>query len=146
MIGLRRIRRRDPVRHSPRNPLSGSRPFHMITPPRQAGPLASEESRGTVALTVVWMLTCLSTIVGLVVTVVLHLLMAALPAAGSSVHPLKAMAVVILLTAAATGLLCLGLTPLALRVRRTPPPRSITIAAVVVGLLPWLVIAIQAAW
>jgi hypothetical protein len=98
------------------------------------------ESRAAVALTVVWMLTCMSTAVGLVLVLVLRLLMAQFPVAAGGVHPLGQMAAVLLFVTIATGLLCLVFTPLAIRVRQTPPPRSITIAAVIIGLLPIVVI------
>ena len=98
------------------------------------------ESRAAVALTVAWMLTCLSTAVGLVVVVALRLMMAGFPVAPGGVHPLGQMASVMLFVTVATGALCLAFTPLATRVRQTPPPRSITVAAVVIGLLPIVVI------
>ena len=41
-----------------------------------------------------------------------------------------------LFTAAATGLVCLSLTPLVYRVRRTPPPTAVTVLAVTVSVLP----------
>lgn len=40
-----------------------------------------------------------------------------------------------------TGLGCLGLVPLTYRLRRTAPPRTITIAAVIAGILPWVTMA-----
>jgi hypothetical protein len=98
------------------------------------------ESRAAVALTVAWMLTCLSTAAGLVVVLALWLLMAGFPVATGGVHPLERMASVMLFVTVATGALCLVFTPLAMRVRQTPPPRAITIAAVVIGILPVIVI------
>jgi hypothetical protein len=103
------------------------------------------ESRAAVALTVVWMLTCMSTAVGLVVVLALWLLMASFPLAAGGVHPLGRMAAVLLFVTIATGILCLAFTPLVYRVRRTPPPRSITIGAVVIGVFP-LVAAAMGAW
>jgi hypothetical protein len=103
------------------------------------------ESRGAVALTVAWMLTCMSTAVGLIVVLALRLLMVSFPSAAGGVHPLGRMATVLLFVTIATGALCLAFTPLTYRVRRTPPPRSITIGAVVIGVLP-LVAAAVGAW
>jgi hypothetical protein len=91
------------------------------------------------------MLSCLATAAGLAVVILLHVLMAAFPVAAGGVHPLMRMAGVMLFAALATGLLCLAFTPLALRVRKTPPPRSITVAAVVIGVLPMVVVAFLAA-
>lgn len=116
----------------------------MAKKQQQLGPDAGE-SRAAVALTVAWMLTCMSTIVGLVVVLGLRLLVASFPVAEGGVHPLRQMAAVLLFVTIATGVLCLVFTPLALRVRRTPPPRSITIGAVVIGVLP-LVVAAIGAW
>ena len=103
------------------------------------------ESRAAVALTVAWMLNCLATAAGLAVVILLHLLMAAFPVAAGGVHPLAQMAAVILFVAVVTGAMCLALTPLALRVRATPPPRSVTVAAVVIGMLPIVVLVVLAA-
>ncbi len=49
----------------------------------------------------------------------------------------------ILFVAIITGIICLVLAPVVYRVRRVPPPRSVTIFAVAVGLTPmatWLVL------
>jgi hypothetical protein len=103
-----------------------------------------EESRPAVALTVVWMLTCTSTAAGLIVVLALRLLMLLLPAARGGAHPLASVAGMLLLVSLTTGVVCLLLTPLAYRVRRDPPPRAITIAAILIGLAPIVTIAIDA--
>jgi hypothetical protein len=94
------------------------------------------ESRSAVALTVVWMLTCMSTAVGCFVVLALRLLMLALPVAAGRVHPLNQAAGVLLFVAITTGVLCLALTLLIYRVRAVPPPRPITIGAVAIGIAP----------
>jgi hypothetical protein len=48
------------------------------------------------------------------------------------------------MVALATGALCLGLTPLAYRVRRAAPPRAIAIAAVLIGLTPLVTLIVLA--
>ncbi|HEY2414864.1 MAG TPA: hypothetical protein VGI40_21645 [Pirellulaceae bacterium] len=96
------------------------------------------ESRSAVALTVVWMLTCMSTAVGCLVVLALRLLMLAFPTAASRVHPLGQAAGVLLFVSITTGVLCLALTPLVYRVRTAPPPRPVTIAAIAIGLAPIL--------
>jgi uncharacterized membrane-anchored protein len=102
------------------------------------------ESRGAVALTVAWMLACTSTVVGLAVVISLRLLMLVAPAAAGAEHPLARIAGILLFVALVTGTCCLAMTPLAYRVRQARPPRAITIAAVVIGLLPWIMLAVLA--
>ena len=99
-----------------------------------------EESRAAVALTVVWMLTCMSTVVALAVVYGMWILVRLLRVAGGRPHPLTNIAGVLLLVAVTTGVLCLLLTPLAGRVRQTPAPQVITIAAMLIGLAPLITI------
>lgn len=102
------------------------------------------ESRGAVSLTIAWMLTCLSTAVAVLLVLGLHLLALAFPAQTTSAHPLEQMAGVFLFVALLTGLLCLLFTPLTLLSRRRPPPRSISAAAVLIGLSPLIVYTLLA--
>jgi hypothetical protein len=101
-----------------------------------------QETRSAVALTVVWMLTCMSTAVGMFVVVAFRLLMLAFPVAAGAQHPFARIASVLLFAALITGVLCLALTPLAYRVRATRPPRAVTIGAVLVGLSPIVLLAV----
>jgi len=101
------------------------------------------ESRASVAMTVAWMLTCLSTAAGTAVALGLRIVMLQLPGAGGR-HPLANVAGMLLAVALLTGVLCLLFTPLTYRVRRTPPPRSIAIAAVLIGLAPLTIAALVA--
>lgn len=94
------------------------------------------ESRAVVALTVAWMLTCMSTAVAMLVALVLMLLMAAFPMADRAVHPLHGIAAVFWFLSLVTGVLCLAFTVLVLRTRQMAPPRPITIAAILIGLAP----------
>ena len=87
--------------------------------------LDAGESRAAVAMTVAWMLTCMSTAAGTAVALGLRIVM-------------------LLAVAVFTGVLCLLFTPLTYRVRRTPPPRSIAIAAVQIGLAPLALAALVA--
>lgn len=102
------------------------------------------ESRAAVALTVAWMLNCLATAVGLAVVLVLRLVMLGFPRAEGTVHPLAQMSAVMLFVAVVTGAMCLALTPLAIQVRKTRPPRLVTAAAVVIGVLPIVVLVVLA--
>src|SRR5207248_629746 len=76
------------------------------------------ESRGAVALTVAWMLACLSTTAAMLVVLTLRLLMAILPVVRVGRHPLNNVADVLLSVAVMTGVCCLICTPLAYRVRQ----------------------------
>jgi predicted PurR-regulated permease PerM len=48
-----------------------------------------------------------------------------------------------LLCSVVAGVLCLLLTPLAWYVRRTKPPRSIMVTAIVIGVLPLIVVTVM---
>ena len=85
------------------------------------------ETRSAVALTVCWMLTCMSTAVGMFVVVGFRLLMLAFPVAAGVKHPFDRISSVLLFATLITGVLCLALTPLAYHVRTTRPPPSVTI-------------------
>jgi hypothetical protein len=103
--------------------------------PREREPDA-DESRGAVALTVAWMLSCMSTAMGMLTVLALRFLMLAFPGAAGGDHPLGRIAGVLLFVALTTGLVCLAFTPLAYRVRRAPPPRAITVGALLIGIAP----------
>ncbi|MCO6454289.1 MAG: hypothetical protein J5I93_03150 [Pirellulaceae bacterium] len=100
--------------------------------------VANVESRASVALTVGWMLCLLATLLG----VVLLLLARGLGAlfGGSAEEPdlLAVLPQLLLLTSLVTGTLCLLLTVAIRWVRVQPAPWVISAAAVVVGLVPWL--------
>jgi hypothetical protein len=97
-----------------------------------------------VALTVAWMLSCTSTAVAMIVVAALWLLSLVFPFADPRAHPLVVVAGMLLFVALATGLLCLLFTPLAYRVRRTAPPRTIAVAAVLIGLAPLITLIVLA--
>ena len=100
------------------------------------------ESRAAVAVTVAWMLTLMSTMVAFVLALFGWGAMAIFPVAEDAAHPLAFLPNLLIFVAGTTGLLCLGLTLVAHRVRSTPPPRAITIAAALVGVAPLVTIAI----
>jgi hypothetical protein len=103
------------------------------------------ESRAAVALTVAWMLTCMSTAMGMFVVLALRLLMIAFPVPAGGIHPLARIAGVLLFVALATGFACLLLTPLVHRVRSAAPPRAITVGAVLIGLAPVVLLIVLTA-
>ena len=100
------------------------------------------ETRAAVAVTVAWMLTCMSTAVGVFVVLAFRLLMLAFPVAEGARHPLGGMAGVLLFVAIITGLTCLALTPLVYRVRIARPPQAVTIGAVAIGVAPLVMLVV----
>ena len=104
-------------------------------------PIDADESRAAVALTVAWMLTFLSTAAAMLVAAAAWALMLAFPPPAGQGHPLGLFPGTLTFVAAATGALCLILTFVATRVRKSPAPRAITIAAVLIGAAPWITIA-----
>jgi hypothetical protein len=115
-----------------------SKKVRLAIPP----PIDANESRAAVALTVAWMLTLLSTAAAMIVAVLAWSLMLAFPVAAGQGHPLASLPGTLTFVSAATGILCLILTYFVNRVRKSPAPRAITIAAVLIGAVPWATIAV----
>ncbi len=92
-------------------------------------------------LGIAWMLTCVCTTVAMLVVLVLSVAAAMFPAPAAT-HPLNRIAAVLLFLAMVTGTLCLAFTLLVLRTRMIRPPRAITIAAVVIGAAPFIMLAV----
>jgi hypothetical protein len=46
-----------------------------------------------------------------------------------------------LFCAAVTGMVCLGVTPIVYLIRRRPPPTAITVATIIICLIPWFILA-----
>lgn len=107
-------------------------------PPRRS---RMGEDRGSVALTVAWMLTALATGIAVGVVIVGEVLLWQFPPETSGTEPFAFVPRLFLVMATITGLLCLTLMPVVYRVRRDPPPRSIATAALVVSLLPLAIFA-----
>lgn len=99
------------------------------------------EDRGSLALTVAWMLTALAAATASAVVLVAEFLLWQFPPQKGDAQPFAFVPGLFLLVATITGLICLTLTPVVYRVRRDPPPRSIAMFAVVAGLLPLAIIA-----
>jgi hypothetical protein len=113
--------------------------------PRPATPADPDagESRGAVALTVAWMLLALSTLAAQVVALAVWLFARTAGVPGRPNY-LMLVPTTLMMVALFTGILVLVLTPLTYRVRRAPPPLSITIGAIVVALLPPTIVALAA--
>ena len=135
------MRTRHPILHR-QSFFSVKRSKSSKTRRREQAP-AEPESRASVALTVAWMLTSFCTAAALFVAAPIWLVSRKLGPGGPQ-NPLAAIALVMLMVAALTGLTSLVLTPFALRIRQIPPPGAITIAAVLIGLAPFLALLIRA--
>jgi len=90
------------------------------------------------------MLTLMSTTVALALALIASGVVLMIPVAEGRTHPLAFMPNLLIFVAGMTGLLCLVLTLVAHRVRATPPPRAITIAAALIGVAPLVTIAVLA--
>jgi len=104
----------------------------------------SRESRGAVAVTVAWMLLALSCLAAQLVALATWLFARAARVPAGRPNALLMVPTTLLLVAVLTGILLLAMTPLAYRVRQSPPPLAITLSAILIGLAPLIAIAILA--
>lgn len=102
---------------------------------RADAPLGGE-SRASIAVTVAWMTFFLTTVATTLLGVANWAIAAGSTFQPNQPTPLQVLPGLFLGTATLTGLGVLGLIPLVYRTRKIPPPRSITIAAIVAGTLP----------
>lgn len=98
--------------------------------------LLVEESRASVAVTVAWMLMMLVCGLALLMASVLSGLTQWMSLSQEAKRGLALLSNLGLLIALITGPLCLVLTVVVFRVRRDRPPLAITVAAVILGVLP----------
>src|SRR5690349_14066953 len=99
-------------------------------------PIAGEESVGSTAAPVHWMLTVRAPAGGMLVAVICFFLSRSLQMTPQQAEVMALLSAVMTIVAAATGFLCLVLTVVVYRVRRDPPPIAITVTAVFVSCLP----------
>lgn len=102
----------------------------------RAAELPAEERRAEVA-TIAWMLCTLFTFCSEAVSLVAKVALSRMSEAENGPTAWSLLPDVALLMGVVTGTLCLILTPVVYRLRRTPPPAAITAVAVLVGLTPW---------
>ena len=102
-----------------------------------------KESRASVATTVAWALTTLSCGAAQIIAVVTWLIARSAGIPQGQPNALQLMPQTFIIVAVFTGLLALGMTPVVLRVRQVRPPRVITTAAIVIGLMPIFLIVVQ---
>lgn len=98
--------------------------------------LLVEESRASVAVTVAWMLTMFATAIALAVALLVFVAARWWQLTADPRNPVNFLPGMMMVSAAATGLLCLVLTVAVYRVRRDRPPVAITVVAVFVSCLP----------
>jgi len=111
-------------------------------------PSEQQGARPEDVLAIAWMLTCVCTAVAMLVALTLLLIAGIFPAP-EGVHPLLGITAVLLFLAIVTGTLCLAFTLLVQRTRAITPPRAIIIAAVMIGIAPFvslLVFRLAVAW
>jgi len=98
--------------------------------------LLEQEPRGSIAVTVGWMLTILATAGSMIAAGLFLWIRRSFVFAPEPAKVLAILPGVFTFIAATTGIVCLVLTVAVYRVRRDRPPASITFVAVLVGLLP----------
>ena len=108
--------------------------------PRRGGDAMPDENRGGEAFTVFWMLTLIATLGAELSALAAWGLSAAAGEAEDFPVTLRLLPGWLLAVALITGLLCLLLTPLAYRIRTTPPPLGVTVIAAIVGASPLVVL------
>ena len=95
------------------------------------------ESRGAIAATVMWMLVVVATLLATLGAAVTTLLARALDAPAEPRGLLSVLPDVFRFTAVITATLCMLLTVVVHSVREYPPPRAITVAAILLSLAAW---------
>jgi len=112
---------------------------------RRQKQLAPAETRTAEAATIAWMLSTMVTVLAAVVSLVSLALILVFAEEQEIAIQQAALPGFILFIGIITGIICLVLTPVVYQVRRVPPPRSVAIFAVAVGLTPmatWLVLKV----
>lgn len=104
--------------------------------------IETHESRTADAVTVAWMLTALATLAAELFALLGWIAVAVAARSGQVPREFVMLPVLLTFIALVTGLVCLLLIPVTHRVRNTPPPRSVTIFAAVVGIMPSIVVLV----
>ncbi|MCI0361711.1 MAG: hypothetical protein L0211_24770 [Planctomycetaceae bacterium] len=104
----------------------------------------ANESRGAVAVTVVWMLLALSCLAAQLVALVTWLFARGAGIPADRPNALLLVPTTLMMVALLTGILLVSITPLVYRIRRSPPPMAITVAAIVIAISPLIGMAVVA--
>jgi hypothetical protein len=110
-----------------------------------ASPLPdARESRGAVAVTVVWMLLALSCLAAQIVALATWLVARAAGIPAGQPNALLLVPTTLMMVALLSGILLIAVTPLAYRVRKSRPPTAITIVALLIAIAPIITVAVLA--
>ena len=98
---------------------------------------AQEETRASITITVGWMLGALATFAAEVVGVLVN---TAVVVTQSAPTWLQTVSEILFFVASITGVMTLLITPVCLKTRHVPPPKSITLLVIVIATTPLLVL------
>jgi hypothetical protein len=98
------------------------------------------ESRGSVAVTVAWMLLALSCLAAQVVALATWLVARAANIPAGRPNALLLVPTTLMMVALLTGLLAIALTPVVYRVRKARPPLAITLIALAIAVTPLITV------
>jgi len=104
----------------------------------------ANESRGAVAVTIVWMLLALSCLAAQLVALATWLVARAAGIPAGRPNALILVPTTLMMVALLTGIALLLITPLAYRVRKSRPPTTITVAALIIAIAPIITVAVVA--
>ena len=122
----------------------GSPVVHLTSKKRKTRSLSKNvprprESRAAEAVTVAWMLATFATAVAQLGSVVAYALVGWTQSDGASLA-VSVLPGLLLFIATLTGLVCVALTVVAGRIRRTPAPRAVSFFSICIGILPVLAV------
>lgn len=95
-----------------------------------------KETRAAEAVTVAWMMAALAAFLGTLLASIAYAALWFTAPGGQITTPMVTIPFLLFFISAITGAICLLLTPLALKLRRIPPPRPVTIFALFAGAAP----------
>ena len=104
----------------------------------------AHESRGAVAVTVVWMLLALSCLAAQLVALATWLVARAAGIPAGQPNALLLVPTTLMMVALLSGVLLIVVTPLAYRVRKSRPPTAITVVALMIAIAPIITVAVLA--
>jgi hypothetical protein len=95
-----------------------------------------QESRAAEAVTVAWMMSALAAFLGTALSTISYAALFFTARDGRITTPMVTIPFLLFFISGITGAICLLLTPVALKLRRSPPPKPVTIFAVFFGAAP----------
>jgi hypothetical protein len=104
--------------------------------PKASEPSFPPESRAAEAVTIAWMMAALSSCLGTVLASLLYAVLWFTVPPGEITSSMVWLPFLLFSIATITGAICLLLTPLAVKMRKTPPPRAVIFFALFFGAAP----------